>query len=270
MSTSDWSRPGGGRQDRNVLAVCDMAKAFGGLKVFNGISFRIEPGEVLGVIGPNGAGKTTLINVICGMLRPSSGTIQFDGGNIGGRSFHAVSRLGIVRSFQQTITFRTASVRENLTRAIRFSGSGGVAWAQIGELLDAFGLGPVLDEPSDSLPYGSQKILGLLMAYAANPKMLLLDEPAAGLESRERTRIDRLVLHAREHLGCGILIVEHDMDLIRRLCPRLIVLEAGGVLAQGAPGEVLARSDVIQAYLGQSEDEADRDAATRRTARAAH
>lgn len=238
------------------LEVVSISKRFGGLHVFNGISFTIAPGEVLGVIGPNGAGKTTLINVICGMLPPTAGNVRLDGREMTGKPLHAVSRMGIVRSFQQTNTFRTATVRENISRAVRFSGGGERVWKTIAPLIDEFELAPQLDEQSDKLPYGLQKMLGLILACAVRPKVLLLDEPAAGLERRERLRVDAFVRHVRTELGCGVLIVEHDMDLVRRLCPKIMVLDSGRVLAEGAPVEVLARKDVIDAYLGAVDEEA--------------
>ena len=124
----------------------------------------------------------------------------------------------------------------------------------IAGLLEEFGLSGHLHEPSEKLPYGLQKMLGLIMVLAARPRFLLLDEPAAGLERRERTQVDRFVEHARKTIGCGVLIVEHDMELVRRLCPHILVLEAGRLLAEGAPAEVLSRRDVIDAYLGASEE----------------
>ncbi len=236
------------------LEVTDICKRFGGLHVFNDVSFSISPGEVLGVIGPNGAGKTTLINVICGMLPPTSGRVLLGGRDMTGKPLHAVSRAGIVRSFQQTNTFRTATVRENISRAVRFSNGGEHAWQAITPLIDEFELAAHLDEQSDKLPYGLQKMLGLVLACAVRPKVLLLDEPAAGLERRERLRIDAFVRHAVTELGCGVLIVEHDMDLVRRLCPKILVLDSGRVLAEGSPTEVLSRKDVIDAYLGTMDE----------------
>ncbi len=238
------------------LRVEGAAKQFGGLKVFEGISFEVPAGGILGVIGPNGAGKTTLINCICGMLAPSAGRFTLGDQDITGKPFHAVSRLGVARSFQQTNTFRSVSVEENVFRAQRFGGRRRSSGADLGinELLDEFGLSGHLHEPSDKLPYGLQKMLGLIMALTARPKFLLLDEPAAGLERRERTQVDRFVSHARKTLGCGVLVVEHDMDLVKRLCPHIVVLEAGRLLAEGSPAEVLSRPDVIDAYLGASEE----------------
>jgi branched-chain amino acid transport system ATP-binding protein len=237
------------------LRVDHISKRFGGLKVFTDLSFTIAPAEVLGVIGPNGAGKTTLINVISGRLKPTSGEIFLDGKPVAGKPVHALSRRGLVRSFQQTNTFKSATVRENLSRAIRFSRSPSSIWDRLNELLQQFGLAPRLDEPSDSLPYGLQKMLGLLLTYTTRPKVLLLDEPAAGLERRERTLIDTFVKDIRADFSCSVLIVEHDMDLIRRLCPRLLVLDAGNLLAEGTPVDVLSRRDVIDAYMGVGNDE---------------
>jgi len=219
------------------LRVEALAKRFGGLRVFQDISFALPPGGLLGVIGPNGAGKTTLINVISGRQNASAGRVVLDGRDITNQPAYAVS----------------VSVGENIARAIRFGGRGAPAGLQ--PMLTEFALAPRLDEISDKLPYGLQKMLGLVMAFATSPKILLLDEPAAGLERAERRHVDTFVQHARR-AGASVLIVEHDMDLIRRLCPRILVLDAGVLLADGAPAEVLARPDVIAAYLGETEDAA--------------
>jgi branched-chain amino acid transport system ATP-binding protein len=235
------------------LRVEALAKQFGGLKVFSDISFTLPQGGLMGVIGPNGAGKTTLINVISGRIPPTFGSVVLDGRDVTGQPSHALSRLGIARSFQQTNTFRGVSVGENISRAIRFGGRGTPVGLET--MLREFGLAARLEEQSDKLPYGLQKMLGLVMAFATGPRVLLLDEPAAGLERAERSHVDRFVAHARS-AGASVLIVEHDMDLIRRLCPRILVLDAGVVLADGPPEEVLARPDVIAAYLGETEETA--------------
>lgn len=254
MSSRTLSAPmiarGVNREALRVEAIC---KRFGGLRVFDEITFEVPVGEVMGVIGPNGAGKTTLINVICGLFAPSAGRVMLGAMDITGKPFHVVSRLGVVRSFQQTNTFRTATVEENLFRARRFNARHDDRDLELEVLLDDFGLSRHLHEPSDKLPYGLQKMLGLVMVLATRPRCLLLDEPAAGLERRERTQVDHFVEHARKTLGCGVLVVEHDMDLVRRLCPHVVVLEAGQLLAEGPPAEVLSRQDVIDAYLGTSE-----------------
>ncbi len=235
------------------LRVESLAKRFGGLRVFQDINFSLPQGELLGVIGPNGAGKTTLINVISGRQGASAGRVILDSVNITNQPAHAVARMGLSRSFQQTNTFKSVSVRENIARAIRFGSRN--APPGLNQMLDEFALAPRLDEISDKLPYGLQKMLGLVMAFAGAPKILLLDEPAAGLERAERQNVDTFVHRARE-AGASVLIVEHDMDLIRRLCPRILMLDAGVLLADGSPAEVLARPDVIAAYLGDTEDAA--------------
>jgi ABC-type branched-subunit amino acid transport system ATPase component len=233
------------------LRVEGLAKRFGGLRVFQDLTFNLPESGLLGVIGPNGAGKTTLINVISGRQAASAGRVILDGCDITNRPAHAVSRLGLARSFQQTNTFKSVSVAENIARAIRFGGRG--APPGLHQMLADFGLTPRMHEISDKLPYGLQKMLGLVMAFAGGPKVLLLDEPAAGLERSERQQVDIFVRHVRQ-AGTSVLIVEHDMDLIRRLCPRILVLDAGVLLADGPPGEVLSRPDVIAAYLGETED----------------
>ena len=277
------------------LRVEGLAKRFGGLRVFQDIGFDLAPSALLGVIGPNGAGntsrpyrrlvcaqgwrggcarnqydtgrptaqprvkgsagwyKTTLINVISGRQAPSAGRIVLGGRDVTGQPAHAISRLGVARSFLQTNTFKSVSVRENIGRAVRFGQRGMPAGLEA--LLDEFGLAERLDDQSDKLPYGLQKMLGLVMAFATSPSVLLLDEPAAGLERAERNHIDLFVQHVRD-AGTSVLIVEHDMDLIRRLCPRILVLDAGVLLADGPPAEVLARPDVIAAYLGDTEEAA--------------
>ena len=235
------------------LRVEGLAKRFGGLRVFQDINFALPSGSLLGVIGPNGAGKTTLINVISGRQAPSAGRIVLDGRDITGQPAHAISRLGLARSFQQTNTFKSVSVRENIARAVRFGQRGMPKGLE--SLLGEFGLSDRLDEQSDKLPYGLQKMLGLVMAFATGPRVLLLDEPAAGLERAERHHVDLFVQHVRD-AGASVLIVEHDMDLIRRMCPRILVLDAGVLLADGPPVEVLARPDVIAAYLGDTEEAA--------------
>jgi branched-chain amino acid transport system ATP-binding protein len=233
------------------LRVESLAKRFGGLLVFQDISFTLPPGGLLGVIGPNGAGKTTLINVISGRQSASAGCVIMDGRDITNQPAHAVSRLGLARSFQQTNTFKNVSVGENIARAIRFGGRG--APPGLDRMMQDYALTARLNEISDKLPYGLQKMLGLVMAFATCPKILLLDEPAAGLERSERQNVDTFVRHACQ-AGASVLIVEHDMDLIRRLCPRILVLDAGVLLADGAPAEVLGRPNVIAAYLGETED----------------
>lgn len=240
-----------------ALRVENISKAFGGLTVFHSVSFTLEPGGLLGVIGPNGAGKTTMINIISGRLPATSGRVMLGSVRIDGRQVYENAKQGLVRSFQQTATFSGNTVEANLISALRFSGGSRDVLERLAPLLYQFGIVENWQKNAETLPYGLQKMLGLTMALATQPKMLLLDEPAAGLEKSERINIDRYVQFARQGFGCGILLVEHDMDLIKRLCPEVIVLDGGKLLATGKPEEVLSRKDVIDAYLGGSEESDD-------------
>ena len=234
-----------------------ICKSFGGLKVFDDVSFTLQPAGLLGVIGPNGAGKTTMINIISGRLSLSSGEVRLGRIRIDGQNAYDNAARGLVRSFQQTATFRGYSIEDNLISALRFARRDRSVLERLAPLLDQFGLIENWTRHAEVLPYGLQKMLGLTMALATQPRMLLLDEPAAGLEKSERANVDAYVRFAREEFGCGVLLVEHDMDLIKRLCPEVIVLDGGKLLAEGEPYEVLGRKDVIDAYLGGSEEEGD-------------
>lgn len=241
----------------DALRAVSISKEFGGLKVFHDVSFVVPAGGLLGVIGPNGAGKTTMINIISGRLQPSSGQVLLGDIRVDGRSVYENAGGGLVRSFQQTATFSGYSVEDNLISALRFSGGDRSVLDKVGPLLDQFGLLENWRRNAEVLPYGLQKMLGLTMALATQPRMLLLDEPAAGLEKSERTNIDSYVHFAQREFGCGVLLVEHDMDLIKRLCTEVIVLDGGRLIAAGEPSEVLSRKDVIDAYLGGSDEEGD-------------
>ncbi len=232
-----------------------IAKSFGGLKVFNDVSFTVPAGGLLGVIGPNGAGKTTMINIFTGRLSLTSGQVMLGETRIDGRSTFENALMGLVRSFQQTAIFNGHSVETNLISALRFSKRDRSVLERLAPLLDQFGLIENWHRNADVMPYGLQKMLGLAMALATQPKMLLLDEPAAGLEKSERVNIDAYVKFAQEEFGCGVLLVEHDMEIIKRLCPSVIVLDGGRLIAEGPPTEVLSRPHVINAYLGGSDEE---------------
>lgn len=239
-----------------VLDLQGMVKRFGGVAAVDDVSFELRKGEVVGVIGPNGAGKTTLINMISGAMVPSAGKVLLAGRDVTGAAPQRMSRRGIGRSYQQTSVFSAATVRENLARAKAFSKQW-VTDEELDELLAATGLADRMPARAGDLPYGLQKLLGLLLPLATKPTVLLLDEPAAGLELSERGRVDQLVDWAVDR-GSSVLLVEHDMDLVRRICPRIVVMDTGRTLAQGPPEDVLSNPDVITAYLGVSaEDEAD-------------
>lgn len=241
----------------DTLRAEKISKEFGGLKVFHDVSFVLPPAGLLGVIGPNGAGKTTMINIISGRLPVNSGRVLLGNVRVDGRYVYENAGRGLVRSFQQTATFSGRTVEDNLLFALRFSGGNRSVLEKLAPLLDQFGLIENWRRNAEILPYGLQKMLGLTMALATQPRMLLLDEPAAGLEKSERTNVDRYVQFAQQKFGCGVLLVEHDMDLIKRLCPQVIVLDGGKLIAEGEPAEVLSRKDVIDAYLGGSDEEGD-------------
>lgn len=243
--------PNGGE----ALRADAISKAFGGLKVFHDVSFTLPAAGLLGVIGPNGAGKTTMINIISGRLPLSSGRVLLGDTRVDGQPVYHNAARGLVRSFQQTARFAGYSIEDNLISALRFSGRDRSVLERLAPLLAQFGLIDNWNRNAEVLPYGLQKMLGLTMALATQPKMLLLDEPAAGLEKSERANVDAYVAFAQREFGCGILLVEHDMDLIKRLCPQVIVLDGGRLIAEGAPNEVLTRKDVIDAYLGGSDEE---------------
>lgn len=238
-----------------TLRIEKISKSFGGLSVFQNISFEIKPGALLGVIGPNGAGKTTMINTISGRLQLSSGRVMLGDQRVDSQSVFDNAKRGLVRSFQQTANFSGYTVEDNLISALRFSGQEYNSLTRLRPLLERFSLLDHLKRNAEVLPYGLQKMLGLTMALATKPRILLLDEPAAGLEKSERTNIDVYVDYARKEVGCGVMLVEHDMDLIKRLCTEVIVLDGGRLIAHGEPSEVLNRKDVIDAYLGGADDE---------------
>ena len=238
-----------------TVKVIGLTKHFGGVKVFENLSFDLNKNEILGVVGPNGAGKTTLINVLCGAIAANSGEIWLEGKQVNGSLLHEMSKLGVLRSFQQANTFGVKTVRENLLYAMTFSGQDLNPDQTAIDLLSQFDLLPRLDEQSNKLAYGLQKVLGMMMIFLARPRVLLLDEPAAGLEINERPRIDAFIAAAQRAYSTSVLVVEHDMALIRRLCSRMIVLDAGQLIAIGEPQDVLSRKEVLNAYIGETEDQ---------------
>jgi branched-chain amino acid transport system ATP-binding protein len=239
----------------STMKVIGLTKHFGGVKVFENLSFDLNQNEILGVVGPNGAGKTTLINVLCGAIAANAGEIWLEGRRVNGSLLHEMSKLGVLRSFQQANTFGVKTVRENLLYAMTFSGQDLNPDQTAIDLLSQFDLLSRLDEQSNKLAYGLQKVLGMMMIFLARPRVLLLDEPAAGLEASERPRIDAFIAAAQRAYSTSVLIVEHDMTLIRRLCSRMIVLDAGQLIAIGEPQDVLSRKEVLNAYIGETEDQ---------------
>jgi branched-chain amino acid transport system ATP-binding protein len=244
-----------------ILRVESLVKRFGGLAALGGVNLTVEPGEFRAIIGPNGAGKSTFFNTLTGLLRPDSGRVAFEGRDITGAPPHRVARRGVARTFQITSVFPDLSTLENVQVALlahaRRSWS---LWQQarpLGaeraqELLALVGLGASTAKPAGTLSHGDQKRLELAIALAGEPRLLLLDEPTAGMTAPERLEAIRLVHRIARELGLSCVFTEHDMAVVFAVATRITVLHQGRVLAEGTPAEVRARPEVQQVYLGEA------------------
>jgi len=252
-----------------LLEVADLARNFGGIVAVSGVSFGVAEGEVFGIIGPNGAGKTTLFNVITGAFPPSAGRVRLDGADITGLSTDQVARRGVVRTFQSTTVFHRDSVAGNLRRAVLFGAlyrpwkmfqPGRVAATRaevetrVADALAFTNLAHAAATGGGELPYGLQKVLGVGMAVAAQPRLMLMDEPAAGLNPNETNAMGDLVLRLRNERGITVVLVEHDMKMVMRICDRILVLNHGEPIAIGTPAEIQSDQAVIDAYLGSEHE----------------
>ena len=240
--------------DTAILAVESLAKSFGGLRAVDGLSFRVEPDEIVGLIGPNGSGKTTVLNMISGALRPDTGSIRFLGRPIGGEQPNRIAILGVARTFQLVRVLGAMSCRDNVAPSLEFRArpaSGRTARELSDRLLGRVGLADKADTPAAELTYIDQKRLELARALALEPKLLLLDEWLAGLNPTELEEGIALI-HSLHREGIAIIMVEHVMDAIRSLCGRCIVMNAGRLIAEGAPHLALAEPEVVRAYLGDA------------------
>jgi branched-chain amino acid transport system ATP-binding protein len=240
-----------------------LSKHFGGLAALSDISFHLDEGEILALIGPNGAGKTTLFNVVTGFLSSNGGTISFLGKEITGRHPHEIARMGMIRTFQLNMLFMSLSVIENILLGFHLHTS--VPYLSLNpqnarlsmkqdrekaqEIMDFLGLSEVQNFRAGTLPHGQQRILGIAIALAANPKVLLLDEPATGLSEKERSSLIKKIRQLRDR-GISIMLVEHNMRLVMDISERIVVLDFGRKIAEGSPQEVVKNPDVIKAYLG--------------------
>ncbi len=234
-----------------TLEASRIAVEFAGLRALDGVSLTLRQGEILGLIGPNGSGKTTLVNVLTGQVRPSSGSVHCAGEPITGLAPPAIARRGIARSFQIVRLFTNLTVRENLEAAAVAQGAGRrEAAVRADLLLEEFGLAGYRDERAGALSYGDERRVEIARALAAGPRFLLLDEPAAGLNEAESDALLALLAALPAERGLGLLIIDHDMRLIMRLCHRLHVLASGRTIAEGDVVSVRRAPQVIEAYLG--------------------
>lgn len=235
-----------------MLEVRNLTKRFGGLVANDGISFDAVKGELLGIIGPNGAGKTTLFNCIAGVHRIDAGGIFFDGRDITRLSSHQVARLGLTRTFQVYAASGDLTVKENvMVGCFMNTGSRSRASEQATGILKDLQIGHLAGNLVNELTIAAQKRVVMATAIATRPKMLLLDEVAAGLVPQEVEEISALIRFIQEQAGITVILIEHMMEMVTRLCNRVIVLDYGRKIAEGAPGVVLADPDVIKAYLGE-------------------
>lgn len=250
-----------------MLQTTKLSIMFGGLRAVSNLNLVIEPGELLGLIGPNGAGKTTVFNMLTGVYLPTEGDIEFDGKSLLGLKPYQVTQRGIARTFQNIRLFSNLSVLDNVKIAYHFHVRYGLVESvlRVGryfaeeaeiekkaiEFLEIFDLADKKDEIAKNLPYGQQRRLEIARALAAQPKLLLLDEPAAGMNPQETHQLMEMIRWIRDHFNLTILLIEHDMSLVMGVCERIYVLEYGSVIAHGTPHEIKNNPRVIEAYLGE-------------------
>lgn len=239
-----------------MLRVDEVTVNFGGLRAIDNLELDVSAGVITGLIGPNGAGKTTTFNVVTGLQRPDAGKVLLDGRDITGLGPKRRARLGLGRTFQRLELFGSLTARENVLVALENRGIHGRRAKQLaGALLERVGLAPVADTQADVLPTGMARMVELARTLACEPKVLLLDEPSSGLDSSEGERLGELLSDLAE-LGVAILLVEHDMDLVMRICSHIYVLDFGRLIAAGAPADISADPEVQAAYLGTASVEA--------------
>jgi branched-chain amino acid transport system permease protein len=238
--------------DHLSLGIEGVGRRFSGLVALEDVSFAVHPGLVTGLIGPNGAGKSTLINAICGVVPPSSGRVLLNGTDTARIPVHEVPALGLGRTFQNIRLFRNLTVLENVTvaaDAVARPGEDSRAAAMVA--LAAVGMQDLAARPANSLPYGAQRRLEIARALALRPSFLLLDEPAAGMNPAETDALIAVLRQIRNDHRIGLLVVEHDLKLIMRLCDHIVVLNKGQMIAEGTPEEIRANPAVIEAYIGK-------------------
>ncbi|MGI9608496.1 MAG: ABC transporter permease subunit [Acidimicrobiales bacterium] len=246
IETVRVSGPGGQR----LLVVESIRKSYGALLAVNDVSLEVTEGETLGLIGPNGAGKTTLFELIGGFVQPDAGTVTFDGTDISRRSPEARSAAGLVRSFQNATMFPTMTARDTMVMAEHRGGAGGNTERRADETLRLFGLAALADQPVSSLSTGTRRIVELAANVALRPRLLLLDEPSAGIAQAETEVLGTVIEQIRDTYGITFVVIEHDMPMLASICDRMIALQIGSIIAEGTPAEVQADDLVVQSYLG--------------------
>ena len=262
-------------QDMGKLPVLDVRNLgidFGGLTAVDGFSITVGPTEISGLIGPNGAGKTTIFNLLTGVYQPTRGSVLINGIDIKGMPTHKVNKLGIARTFQNIRLFSDMSALDNVKVGMHneikcsflasllhlpsYYRAEATANQKAMELLDFMGLADVADVKAGSLPYGVQRRLEIVRALATNPSIILLDEPAAGMNPSETTELMHQIRRIRDTFHIAILLIEHDMNLVMNVCEAIAVVNYGKIIAKGTPEEVRNNPAVIEAYLGREEDDA--------------
>jgi branched-chain amino acid transport system ATP-binding protein len=252
-----------------TLEVCQITRRFSGLVAVNDVSFAVEAGEIFGLIGPNGAGKTTLFNVITGLIPPSSGQLKYEQRSINKLKPHQIAAKGIARTFQNLRLFKNLSVLENVAIARHIHQKTGLVQGILGqaaalkeerqtqlkalELLELVGLADKANQTARNLAYGDQRRLELARALALEPRLLLLDEPAAGMNLNEKAALSQLIREIRQRFGLTVILIEHHVPLVMGLCDRIAVLNFGQLIALGTPETIRQDPAVITAYLGEGE-----------------
>ncbi len=250
-----------------MLEVINVSRNFGGLAALSDISLQVQKGETVGIIGPNGAGKTTAFNIITGTLRPNGGRVLLDGRDITGCKPSTIVKLGLARTFQNATLYPEASVHENILRGAlwklrrsmlfkllpprgEYAASLDQQQQLVDDIISTLELGPYRGRMAGELPYGIQKKVGVAIGLATSPKLLLMDEPAAGLNSKESREFGYLIDRIKQHYSLTVLLVEHHIALVREISSRIIVISQGRMISQGTPQYVLNDERVIESYLG--------------------